>query len=370
MQVPQHVLLAGVLLTTHPWLLRPALAQPASDSIKPAQTLGLAQAIDTPIEQMGLASEPVSLLAQTIDPPVESKHTSSKLTSGLVQFTDTTALRESTASEHASSPTQETYSPALFESIYLEQVPVLAQTTPPDPPIRASLEQVPLLVQVPEQTDDSGWYVSLSPSFAFDFSVDVNSDGNVPIEIDAVVPGLPPTIVDTPISLSLDTEAGFGISGAVGYRWSDARAELEVVYNRNGVDGINVEVDDLGLDANFPIDGSIESIQVFLNGYYDIPTGSNFRPYIGAGVGISSLTANDIETDVPGLGELELDDSGVSFVFQAKAGISYDFAENASAFLGYRLYGIPGQNFNAFDADFEADTVLVHSIQLGARYEF
>ncbi|MGF1522464.1 MAG: outer membrane protein [Leptolyngbyaceae cyanobacterium] len=379
MQIHQNAFLAGVLLTTSPLFLQPALGQATGIiSASPKRALSeqpspVAQFTDASALSERVSLERSSILSQPTGSTAVSKPISSKEASLLAQFTDAAALPTHTLSEQTPLPPQPTVTSTLPEEpISLEQAPVLAVTTAPaDPPVRASLEQEPILAQAPGQVDDSGWYVSLAPSLAFNFDVDIDSDGPVPITVE-LFPGGPTVTEDIPVSLSLDTETGFGISGAVGYRWSDARAELEVVYNRNEVDGISVdaEVGTVDVDADVPLDGSIESIQVFLNGYYDIPTGSNIRPYIGAGVGISTLTANDIEADLGTLGELELDDSGVSFVFQAKAGVSYDFANNASAFLGYRLYGIPGQNFNAFDADFDADTVLVHSLQLGIRYQF
>ncbi|MEL6333330.1 MAG: P44/Msp2 family outer membrane protein [Cyanobacteria bacterium J06626_26] len=378
MQIPQNALLAGVLLTTSPLLLQPAYAQEAATSASPKralseQTSPIAQFTDVPALSDRAAFERASVLGQATETPAAAKYTSSKQASLLSEFADTAELPSQTVSEQTPLLPQPTVTSTLpEESISLEQAPVLAITAAPAAPrVRASLEQEPILAQAPGQVDDSGWYVSLAPSLAFNFDVDIDSDGPVPIEVE-VIPGAPTITEDVDVSLSVDAETGFGISGAVGYRWPNARAELEVVYNRNDVDGINVDAEAgiIDLDADLPLDGSIESIQVFLNGYYDIPTGSNIRPYIGAGVGISTLTANDIEADLAELGELELDDTGVSFVFQAKAGVSYDFANNASAFLGYRLYGIPGQNFNAFDADFDADTILVHSLQLGIRYQF
>lgn len=223
-----------------------------------------------------------------------------------------------------------------------------------------------LIVQAPVQdTNENGWYASLGPSLVFGYPVDIESDGTVPITTAPLFPGGPALVANIPIDISLDTDAGFGINGAVGYRFDDARVELEVAYTNNNVEGVTVN--DL---AEVPLDGNIESAQFMVNGYYDIPTKSRFSPYIGGGVGVATLTADDVEANIPGIGALELDDTGASFVFQVKAGVAYEISEQASAFLGYRLHGIPGQNFDAFNADFDADTLLVHSLQLGARYEF
>jgi len=210
---------------------------------------------------------------------------------------------------------------------------------------------------------DAGWYVSLSPSVVFGYTIDIGGE-EIPVTIPAGIPGLPDIQTTVPFDAAIDTNTGFGVSGAVGYRFSDARVELEVGYNYNDVDSITVN------DLEASVDGSVDTWQFFVNGYYDIPTNSRFRPYVGGGVGLSILSANDVSTVVPPLGEVSLDDSSTSFVFQLKAGVGYDFSENFNAFVGYRLYGIPGQSFEFFGSDFDADDLYVSSIQLGARYEF
>lgn len=236
--------------------------------------------------------------------------------------------------------------------------PTLAQTAP-----ETSIDNT--LAQAISSEQENGWYVSIGPSLVFGYPVDIASDGDVPITTAPLFPGGPAVVANIPIDISLDTETGFGINGAAGYRFDDARVELEVAYTNNDVDGVTVN----NL-AEVPLDGDIESAQFMVNGYYDIPTESRFSPYIGGGVGVATLTANDVEANIPGVGNLALDDTGASFVFQVKAGVGYKISDQASAFLGYRLHGLPGQNFEAFGADFDADTVLIHSMQLGARYNF
>lgn len=216
-----------------------------------------------------------------------------------------------------------------------------------------------------QDASENGWYVSLAPNLVFGYPVDIESDGPVAVTTAPLFPGGPAVMANIPVDISFDTDTGFGVSGAAGYRFDDARVELEVAYTSNDVEGVTVN----NL-AEVPLDGDIESFQFMVNGYYDIPTKSRFSPYIGGGVGIATLTANDVEANIPGIGALALDDTGASFAFQVKAGVGYEITEQATAFLGYRLHGLPGQSFEALGADFDADTLFVHSLQLGARYEF
>lgn len=119
-----------------------------------------------------------------------------------------------------------------------------------------------------ETTNENGWYASLAPSLVFGYPVDIESDRPVAIATTSIFPGGPAVVANIPIDISLDTETEFGISGAAGYRFDDARVELEVAYNNN-VEGVTVNK-----LAEIPLDGDIESAQFMVNGYYDIPTKS------------------------------------------------------------------------------------------------
>jgi len=209
----------------------------------------------------------------------------------------------------------------------------------------------------------SGWYVSLAPEFVFGYDIETDG-GEITVPV-APAPGLPPfTTTTVPLEASIDTDGGFGISGAVGYRFDNARVEFEIGYNSNDVDSVTVN------DFVTSVDGSIDNWKFLLNGYYDFPTGSRLRPYVGGGAGLAILSANDVSAMVPPLGEGSIDDTNTSFLFQFKAGVGYDVTDTLNAFLGYRLMGIPGQSFEVLDTDLDADTLFIHSLQVGARYEF
>lgn len=178
--------------------------------------------------------------------------------------------------------------------------------------------------------------------------------------------GVPvPPVQVAPVEITVDTDTGYAVSGAVGYQFEDARVELDVNYNQNSVNSVSING-----AAAVPVDGNLSTLSLSANGYYDIPTNSKWRPYIGGGVGISNLSANDVQVNVPVIGQASLDDSGISPIFQVQAGVNYDFSERASAFVGYRLQGVPGTRFTAQNVDFEADTVFINTVQAGARVRF
>ncbi|WP_204141449.1 outer membrane protein [Halomicronema sp. CCY15110] len=216
---------------------------------------------------------------------------------------------------------------------------------------------------IPTAETTTGWYVSLAPEVVFGYDIDTDG-GNVAVPV-IPAPGLPPVGTTTvPLDASLDTDTGFGFGGAVGYRFDNARVEFEVGYYNNNVD--NIVVNDIEASA----DGDIGNWKFLINGYYDFPTDSRFSPYVGGGAGLAILSANDVSASLPPFGAVSIDDSNSSFIFQFKAGAGYDITDELTAFLGYRLMGIPGQSFEVLGTDLDADTLFIHSLQLGARYEF
>jgi len=196
-----------------------------------------------------------------------------------------------------------------------------------------------------EAEDDSGWYASITPAVVLGYSLDG----------DVIVGGVP-------TDAEIDTESGFGVSGAVGYQFDENfQAEFEVAYNRNEADSIETALASSALTGNFQL------FTFMVNGYYNIPTETPFTPYVGAGVGAGISEANDVSAPAV---NVNLDGSATSFVFQVKTGVNYEVTDTLSAFLGYRLYGLPGVNVDSGVTEFDVDTTLIHSIQLGARYLF
>lgn len=86
-----------------------------------------------------------------------------------------------------------------------------------------------------------------------------------------------------------------------------------------------------------------------VNVYYDIYTGTPFKPYIGAGTGLA-WTGNTRDTN---------------WAWNVGAGIAYDFDENWAVDLGYRFldFGkVHNRNYTGH--------VYNHEIMMGLRYTF
>ncbi|NJL57804.1 outer membrane beta-barrel protein [bacterium] len=110
------------------------------------------------------------------------------------------------------------------------------------------------------------------------------------------------------------------------------------------------------------------------NIYYDIPTNSRFRPYLGAGLGFYTSRINNLTaTFFPAAMLSPVNQtSETSFAFQIKAGISYEISPKSEAFLGYRYFNGSTLNFNDPGnlGRFSPDGVRIHAAELGFRYFF
>ena len=326
--------------------LAPDIAQTVGEPAESASHVPLHVPIAEPVPTAESFSEPLELapseLGQTteVSPDVET----SEMETSAIALEPITAEFSST-------------SPDLAEDL-LDTEPRGLEPLPTDPVYLSQLPN-PLGIRM-------GWYISASPSLVFGYDVDADS---VTIPAFALAP-LPPG-VSPEAAVELDTQTGYGLSGAIGYRFSVARAELELSYNNNDIDDVTIGSALIpGGVSTSESDGSIDNFVLMLNGYFDVPTRSALRPYIGGGAGLAVLSVNDLDLGVPGLPVTTIDDSEIAFVFQFKAGVSYRLAPFTHLFAGYRLYGIPGQNFELDDVEFDADSVFIHTVQAGVRLEF
>lgn len=141
----------------------------------------------------------------------------------------------------------------------------------------------------------------------------------------------------------VDLENGWLASAALGSGFRGVRVEAEVIYSSN-------DVDEEGLDA------SVEHLGLLANVIYDIPMDGNFRPYIGAGVGIGN-------TQVELEGE-DADDTGLAW--QVRVGATLGAEEGVQWDVGYRYLNLADFEVSEGDASLEAEAD-VHAVTVGVR---
>ena len=183
-------------------------------------------------------------------------------------------------------------------------------------------------------------YVSAKLKYSFsEPEVDFSGTGGDKFDVDDKVFG-------GTIAAGLSTKLS---SGAI-------RAEIEYNKSADAKKTKAVAVDNIIGSGAF----KVETQSIMLNGYYDFDTNTQFKPYIGAGVGYTKLKGS-LKFDGESLGSM--DDN--TFTWQIGAGIGYDVNNNVTLEAGYRYidYG----DFKEDDVKLESKA---HEILAGVRDNF
>ena len=162
----------------------------------------------------------------------------------------------------------------------------------------------------------------------------------------------------------------------VGYGVAGFRPEVSVGYRTATVDSVTVTKSALPAaalrlvnSALADVSGTVSSIDLAANVYYDIGSGSAFSLYLGVGGGLSLVT---VKLDsVAGVDVAPYSDSASALSVQAAAGIGYAIMEDLTLTLGYRLVGTMEANFSKYSTS-KAKTgmTLSHTIEAGLRFSF
>lgn len=155
---------------------------------------------------------------------------------------------------------------------------------------------------------------------------------------------------DDPDMGKLTATLGTGIEGAVAFGWKfkDGRVELEGGYYKNDVETIN-NVSVTGIEYTMAT--------LMVNGYYDIETHSNWRPYLGAGIG-----AANIIVDVPGSR-----DDAYAIAYKMGGGLGVDVSRHLTLDLGYMFLLTSDFSLTTPDGEF-VEGIAGHTVALGFRY--
>lgn len=195
---------------------------------------------------------------------------------------------------------------------------------------------------------------------------------------------------ETPLEWNTEFDNGLAISGQVGYAFENGfRVELEGAYSQYDVDthsgltvgGTDIDAVDSAVLTRGVADpanptvgaviadgqGDVTNFGVFGNVFYDIQTGSAFKPYVGAGLGYQWV---DVEFSPSGVDVADDDDGG--FAYQLMAGASFELSDRAELFGQYTYRA------NTEDADIDLNllpaTLGVESeqsiVSAGVRFSF
>ncbi len=176
----------------------------------------------------------------------------------------------------------------------------------------------------------------------------------------AIIPMAAPMIEKAAAAMTEFT-SGWYLRGDVGYRWNrvdSAATTLAPSINGNSLGeavsisgGVGYSRDwfraDVTLDWNAPANyrgdspagagfyqGRIDTFTALVNGYIDFGTWGGLTPYVGAGVGASSVRTNDFVSATV-LTKVEHSNMA-NFAWAYMAGISYRISNNLLVDVGYR----------------------------------
>jgi opacity protein-like surface antigen len=159
------------------------------------------------------------------------------------------------------------------------------------------------------------------------------------------------------VSANFGLDTAFQGTIATGYQWDQARAEIELGYGSFGVNKIKSP----GFSEK--ASGDISATTLMLNGYWDIKTGSKFRPYIGAGIGLGFPSSSQIK--VAGT-SIVPSGSGTALALQGKAGIQYEVAKKGNVFVEVKYQNVGG--FSAGSGTDKVDYGSTDSFGVGIGY--
>lgn len=167
--------------------------------------------------------------------------------------------------------------------------------------------------------------------------------------------GIRPDASATGISVDIQNDPAFVINGAIGAKLNPMiRVEGEIGYHFNTAD----------LLPAFSNEFSFSMVSFMANGYFDIPTNSPLRPYLGAGIGFAIA---GVEEEFLGATSTDSDLVGA---FQLMTGLGFDLNPQVTFTVGYRYFTTTDPDFfTAFGPPFEMEFTS-HDVLFGARFRF
>ncbi len=158
----------------------------------------------------------------------------------------------------------------------------------------------------------------------------------------------------------LEYDLEYAAGATLGYDFQPFRVEIEAMYRE-------ADFDDLANSVVAPagFGGSIETYTAMVNAYYDIDTGSNWAPYVGAGLGVAQHEFDSIT--------IQTSDEDTVLAYQAMAGISYNFSDYPAITIGggYRFFGTQSPEFSdRTGTKVELDNYAGHNLEYFIRWNF
>jgi opacity protein-like surface antigen len=145
---------------------------------------------------------------------------------------------------------------------------------------------------------------------------------------------------------TLHGKGGWTVDAAVGRSFGNGfRTDAELLYSE--------------ADAKTGQTGKMKTLAGLMNAYYDFTTGTKFRPFVGAGVGLGQVKLDG----APYHG----DDTG--FAYQLTTGIAYPITDRLNAQVAYRYLGVNDVKVGSELAHIRGD-YHDQAVTVGVSYKF
>ncbi len=160
-------------------------------------------------------------------------------------------------------------------------------------------------------------------------------------------------------------DSGYGVSGAVGYNpgptgtlMDYTRFEFEIGHRYNDLKNFTAG----GTVRNST--GDVKSYSYMMNAYFDFDTKTQVSPYVGAGIGLDTISL-DSRT-------LSVNDSDRVFAYQFMAGLGWqpEFMLNTVLQVGYKYHGTSDPTFTSSTGQSIEHGYTTHALEAGARFRF
>jgi OOP family OmpA-OmpF porin len=135
-------------------------------------------------------------------------------------------------------------------------------------------------------------------------------------------------------------DLGYSAGVQVGYAFGGPRVEFEYNYRNNGVSTVATTV---GTQSGA---GSLTSNNFMVNVLYDFDTGSQWTPYIGLGLGVADVKANNIHANASSANDSFLNGSSSKFAVQFIFGAEYAVSDKIGVTIDWRGLWASNVNFS------------------------
>ena len=159
------------------------------------------------------------------------------------------------------------------------------------------------------------------------------------------------------------------LGGTGGYDFGFLRLEGELSYRHANMDSIT---DSTGYRFR-NVDGNVGAFSTMFNVFFDIHNRSIVTPYLGGGIGFTTLFMSDTTAyDTRDLSNVVLYDEGDDTVFAAQAGAGIDIALSRfnSLDVGYRYFRTGKANFDTYYDYTSSMRLESHNIMVGFKFKY